>query len=217
MQPASATAVYDNFGNGPAAVSASSGNGVPGSPNGMCSGVTVTGLPVTGPCSLLGGGGSSTTQYTVGPAQPAPSPPVPPWMDVLQTVFIGPSADAETNLFGGFGCPISGCQPQPTPTATPKVQPQPAVGNYSPPSRPQPQKTDNPKCTEPNFDKSFLNSWVNHCKYPVVVHWIDSQSCTGNGCMTEPIPANSSHGATIGPNPLWCDCTGGPACTCDPQ
>lgn len=64
------------------------------------------------------------------PEASAPAPSVAPWMDVLQTALVGPSAEAETtNLFGGTGCPIMGCtQPQPTPS--PAASP-PAIAKQS--------------------------------------------------------------------------------------
>jgi hypothetical protein len=139
MQPASANAINETSGRG--AASAASNNGVPGSSNGTCTVVNATGLPMTGPCYLFSGNGTSSPQYTVNSAASATpsSPAVALWMDVLQTVFVGPSAEAgATDQFGGTGCPISGC-----------TQPRPSLATAPPPTQTSKQSNVEPITARP--------------------------------------------------------------------
>jgi hypothetical protein len=77
------------------------------SPNGTCSVLTATGLPMTGPCSLFGRNAPPTLQYTtVEASQQASSPPVAPWLDALETALTGSSAEGGNTV---SGCPISDC------------------------------------------------------------------------------------------------------------
>ncbi len=84
MQTASTGAVHDTSGAG-----AASGAGIPVSSNGACSVVGATGLPMTGPCYLFNGSGTSTPQYFVTPSaanKTSSGPPaLAPWLDVVGT------------------------------------------------------------------------------------------------------------------------------------
>jgi hypothetical protein len=136
LQPASAGAVHETSGN----ANASSGTNR-----------SINPVYLESPCWAPSGGGGplvnvpcqSSSPQPVGraqsvPIQSLPPPPVAQWFDILQTVFVGPSAEAETTQAGN-----APAQPLNTSPGAPNSDPGVFPGPVQEPSDALPQQYSN--------------------------------------------------------------------------